>query len=130
MRSFFWVWCLMCLPVYAIAHASNTRVEMSMEQQQRYTELTQELRCLVCQNEALSDSQSVFAKKLRQQISDKIVAGESKQAIVGYLTSRYGDFILYKPPFQKNTYLLWSFPLLALFMGMIILSRFFGRRAS
>lgn len=98
------------------------------EQQKIYSELTQELRCLVCQNESLADSQSALAKDLRQQVALHVRQGKSKQTIIDYLTKRYGDFVLYKPPFQKNTYLLWLFPFVLLAIGAVILFIFLRRR--
>lgn len=90
-------------------------------QQALFSDLTQSLRCLVCQNETLADSQSALAKDLRLQVAAQVKQGESRQAILQFLTTRYGDFILYSPPWQKNTYLLWLFPFVLLCLGVGIL---------
>lgn len=90
----------------------------SASQMQLYKNLTQELRCLVCQNETLAESQASLAVDLRHEIENKISEGQSKEQILSYLTVRYGDFILYKPPIQKNTYLLWGFPGAMLIVGV------------
>src|SRR5437763_1826803 len=96
--------------------------------EQRMQALTQQLRCLVCQNETLADSQADLAADLRQQIREQMKAGRSDQEIIGFLTQRYGDFILYKPPVKATTYLLWFGPFVLLIAGTLVLFRFLKRR--
>lgn len=91
------------------------------EQQQRFQSLTTELRCLVCQNQNLSESNAPLANDLRSKIYEQIQQGQTDQQIVDYLVSRYGNFILYRPPFKAATIALWFGPFLLLFMGMIYL---------
>lgn len=79
--------------------------------------LSAELRCLVCQNESIDDSQATLAHDLRVLIRQRIMAGESNQAIKAYLVSRYGNFILLKPPIEASTLLLWGTPILILICG-------------
>lgn len=92
-------------------------VGSSLEISKRYEKLAKELRCLVCQNQSLSDSPADFASDLRKEVETLLIAGKSNQEIKTLLVSRYGDFILYNPPWQPNTWILWTFPFLLLFIG-------------
>jgi cytochrome c-type biogenesis protein CcmH len=94
----------------------------------RMKNLTKQLRCLVCQNETLADSQAQLAEDLRREIREQIKAGKSDQEILAYATQRYGDFILYNPPVKATTYLLWFGPFLLLVIGTILLFRFLKQR--
>jgi len=89
------------------------------EQEDRFQQLTQELRCLVCQNQNLADSNADLAQDLRHQVYKMIRAGQSNQEIIGYMVDRYGDFVLYRPPVQSNTLLLWGGPFL-IFAGAVV----------
>ena len=80
--------------------------------------LSGELRCLVCQNESIDDSEAPLARDIRVLIRERIGKGESKDAVRAYLVSRYGDFILLKPPFKPETLLLWLSPALTLALGV------------
>ncbi|MFY9621472.1 MAG: cytochrome c-type biogenesis protein [Pyrinomonadaceae bacterium] len=90
--------------------------------------LTKELRCLVCQNETLADSQAPLAEDLRREIREQIKAGKSDQEILAYATQRYGDFVLYNPPVKASTYLLWFGPFVLLVGGTAFLYRYVKRR--
>jgi cytochrome c-type biogenesis protein CcmH len=90
----------------------------SVKAQQNFDHLTTELRCLVCQNQNLAESNAPLANDLRKQIYDQINRGQSNQQIIDYLVSRYGDFILYKPPVNAATLGLWFGPLLLLIAGI------------
>ena len=94
----------------------------------RLRTLGEELRCLVCQNQTLADSQSGLADDLRREIRAQIVAGHSDDEIVRYLVDRYGDFVRYRPPVKATTLLLWGGPLLALCAGMAALVAVIRRR--
>jgi cytochrome c-type biogenesis protein CcmH len=83
----------------------------------RFQHLTSDLRCLVCQNQNLAESNAPLANDLRAQVYQKIQSGQSDAEIINYLVERYGDFILYKPPFRLATALLWLGPLLFLLCG-------------
>ena len=83
----------------------------------RLRELSQELRCLVCQNQNIADSNADLAVDLRREVRAQILQGKTDAAIKRYLVERYGDFVLYKPPMQANTALLWFGPLILLFVG-------------
>lgn len=93
----------------------------SNEQQQRFALLTSQLRCLVCQNQTLAESNAPLAVNFRNQIYEKIMSGQSDKSITEYLVSRYGNFILYQPPFDKSTIVLWCGPFVMLFLGVIFL---------
>lgn len=84
----------------------------SEAQQQRFNALTEELRCLVCQNQNLADSDAPLAHDLRHEIHDMMEAGQSDEEIKQFLIVRYGDFVLYRPPVQGNTLVLWFAPAL------------------
>lgn len=94
----------------------------------RMKHLTKELRCLVCQNETLADSQAPLAEDLRREIREQIKAGKSDPEILAYATQRYGDFVLYNPPVKATTYLLWFGPFILLIGGTALLYRYVKRR--
>jgi cytochrome c-type biogenesis protein CcmH len=102
--------------------AENAQIE------QRMKSLTEQLRCLVCQNETLADSRADLAEDLRREIRKEIKAGKSDQEIIAFLTQRYGDFILYNPPVKSTTYLLWFGPFVVLLAGIAVLYRYLGMR--
>ena len=86
--------------------------------EQRMDNLTQNLRCLVCQNESLAASHAELAEDLRKDIRKQMKMGKTDKQVVQYLTDRYGDFVLYKPPLRSYTILLWFGPALFLLLGM------------
>jgi cytochrome c-type biogenesis protein CcmH len=94
----------------------------------RVMKLSKELRCLVCQNETLADSRADLAEDLRAQIREQMRAGKSDQEIIRYLTDRYGKFILYNPPVDPTTYLLWFGPFVLLLGGLFLLFRYVKQR--
>jgi cytochrome c-type biogenesis protein CcmH len=96
--------------------------------EQRMRALTEQLRCLVCQNETLADSRADLAEDLRKQIREQMKAGKSDQEILAFLTQRYGDFVLYKPPVKATTYLLWFGPFILLIAGTLALYRYLKHR--
>jgi len=91
----------------------------SAEHEARYKDLTLELRCLVCQNQNLADSDAPLAQQLRGEIFDMLQDGKSNQEITGFMVDRYGDFVLYSPPIQGNTIALWALPMVVLLIGAI-----------
>jgi cytochrome c-type biogenesis protein CcmH len=93
-------------------------VPLSDTQESHFRELLFTLRCLVCQNESLLDSDAPLAADLRQQVRTRIAQGQSDSEIKKYLTDRYGDFVLYKPPMQANTLLLWIGPFVLALIGL------------
>jgi len=95
--------------------------------EKRLIELSENLRCLVCQNESLAGSRADFANDLRREIREQMKANKSDEEIVNFLVARYGDFVLYNPPFKPTTVLLWLGPVL-LFLGAILTLILYLRR--
>ena len=100
----------------------------SPEHEQRYKKLVDELRCLVCQNQNLADSNSALAQDLRKQVYKMISEGKSDKEIMDFMVTRYGDFVLYRPPFKTTTFLLWVGPFIILIIGLFVLVRFIRQR--
>ena len=98
------------------------------EQEEQYKILIEELRCLVCQNQNLADSNAELAQDMRRKTYELVSAGKSKQEVAEYMVQRYGDFVLYKPPMQTNTLLLWIGPFIIFLTGLIVLVRFVRRK--
>jgi len=105
----------------ALAAAAEPLVFASPEQEARYIRLTTELRCLVCQNQNLADSDAPLAQDLRKEIWEMMQTGQNDEQIKTFLVDRYGDFVLYRPPLQGNTLALWVIPGALLFGGAVIL---------
>jgi cytochrome c-type biogenesis protein CcmH len=96
--------------------------------EERVMKISKELRCLVCQNETLADSRADLAEDLRREIREQMKAGKSDQEVIAFLTARYGKFILYNPPVDPTTYLLWFGPFVLLLAGLFVLFRYLKRR--
>ena len=96
--------------------------------EKRVMALAEDLRCLVCQNETLAGSHSDLAVDLRQQIREQMKAGKSNQEIIAFMTERYGDFVLFRPPVKATTYLLWFGPFLLLAAGILVQLRYLKKR--
>lgn len=91
------------------------------EQEALYQKLTKELRCLVCQNQNLADSDAGLAKDLKDQVAKFVIAGQDEETIKTYMIERYGDFVNYEPPLNASTLFLWFSPLLVFIIGGVIL---------
>jgi len=113
-------------PAPAIAGEAQPNEDPQIEVRMRA--LTEQLRCLVCQNETLADSRADLAEDLRREIRKEIKAGKTDPEIIAFLTQRYGDFILYNPPVKRTTYLLWFGPFVILLGGIAVLYRYLRRR--
>lgn len=118
---------LLLLPLAAQAAIEVHKFD-TPEQEQRYKSLIAELRCLVCQNQNLADSNADLAKDLREKTYEMVMAGKSKEEIIDWMVNRYGDFVLYRPPLQTNTLLLWGGPFAIFLVGVVVLVRFIRRR--
>ena len=112
------------LTTFAVAEETK----LNAESEQRLKALALELRCLVCQNQTIADSNADLAIDLRTQIREQIQAGKSDAQIKEYMVARYGDFVLYRPPVQSNTLLLWVAPFLLLAGGITFLIRQLAQR--
>ena len=96
--------------------------------EKRLTVLAEELRCLVCQNESLAESRADLAQDLRREVRGLIKQGKTDQEIRDFLVSRYGDFVLYRPPVKSTTWLLWAGPFVLLVVGVAALIAYLRRR--
>jgi len=123
-----WFAVLLVLFSTALQARIETHVFASPEDEERYQTLTEELRCLVCQNQNLADSNAELAQDLRRQTYEMVQAGKSNEEIVAYMVQRYGDFVLYRPPLRSTTMLLWIGPFIILGIGVLILLAFIRRR--
>lgn len=95
----------------------------------RYQHLTRELRCLVCQNETIADSNVTLAADLRRELRGLIASGKSDEEVLKFLTDRYGDFVLYNPPLRARTWILWAAPAIALLAALSTTVMVIRRRA-
>ena len=108
---------------WPLSFASNFYPFTSLKKEAQFNYLLKELRCLVCQNQDLADSNAELAKDLRLEVYQLVKTGKSDNEIKEYLSARYGDFILFKPPVKAVTLLLWFGPLLFLIAGIVIFWR-------
>ena len=113
------------LPAFA---APAVPTDMDPVKAARAVKLAEKLRCLVCQNQTIADSNAELANDLRGQIREQIAAGKTDDEILTYMTNRYGDFVLYQPPFKATTLLLWLGPAILLLGGLALLLRNLARR--
>ena len=111
---------LALLPSIAGASMAVDVTGMNASQEARYRSLIHELRCLVCQNQNIADSDAPLAMDLRTQVRRQILAGESNDQIRDYLTQHYGDFVLYNPPFKAITLLLWLGPAVLVLLALVM----------
>jgi len=127
MRRLFLILSLLiaCSPGYA-REAAPTAADVVVEK--RMVAISEELRCLVCQNESLAGSQADLAKDLRREIREQIAQGKSDKEILDFMTGRYGDFVRYRPPLKSTTFLLWFGPFLLLVAGIAALGIILRRR--
>ena len=114
-----------------MARAAEARpVAQDPATEARMLSISKELRCLVCQNETLADSQASLAEDLRSEVRTLVKQGKTDQQIKDYLVARYGDFVLYRPPVEPTTWLLWFGPFLLLVGGVAALVLFLRRRGA
>jgi len=114
----------------ALGNANSTYPLDSPRKEAQFNHLLKDLRCLVCQNQDLADSNAELAKDLRLQVYELVKEGRSDSEINEYLTSRFGDFILFKPPVKAATWLLWFGPFVFLMLGLVIFWRTCFQRIS
>lgn len=110
---------LVTMPTLTLAIDEHTPFD-DVELQARYDRLTQELRCVKCQNQTIGDSNAGIAKDLRIKVREMLLAGNSDREILDYMVARYGQFVLYRPPFNPSTWLLWLAPFLLLGGGAAV----------
>ena len=116
-------WLMLCLLLLCgLSGAEEPLVFDSPAQEARFKALTEELRCLVCQNQSIADSNVPLAQDLRREVFLMLQAGQDDATIKNFLVERYGDFVLYRPPVRGNTLLLWLAPLLLMIGGAAVLA--------
>jgi cytochrome c-type biogenesis protein CcmH len=127
MTKFLLALCLAgCVAIASGKEAEPAAVDPILEA--RVTRLTSELRCLVCQNQTIADSHAGLAVDLRNQVREMLQRGDSEQAILDFMTARYGDFVLYRPPLKSTTILLWLGPAAMVIGGLGLLIFVLRRR--
>ncbi len=119
---------LLALPAIGTAIDTGPAFE-DPAMQARYQRLISEVRCLTCQNQTIKDSNSLLAADLRREIREQMEAGRSDDEIYAFLTARYGEFALYKTPFNARTWIIWLAPPLLLLAGAVAFARIVRRRA-
>jgi len=123
---------ILILAATLTAGPAMARVEVKQfdnpEQEERYDKLIAELRCLVCQNQNLADSNAELAVDMRRKTYEMVKQNKSEKEIANFMVERYGDFVLYRPPLNSNTLLLWTGPFLILLIGLALLARTVRKR--
>jgi cytochrome c-type biogenesis protein CcmH len=120
---------LMLLFAFSTAHAVDPLPFKDRAQEVRFQQLAKQLRCLVCQNQDLADSDADLAKDLRKQVFDMMQSGKSDAEIKDYLVARYNDFVLYDPPLKPGTWLLWFAPFALVAAGALVVVRILRGRS-
>jgi cytochrome c-type biogenesis protein CcmH len=127
---------LSLLMVCSLLASGNLRASVTLEsftfatpgEEQRFKDVIEEIRCLVCQNQSLIDSDAELAHDLRAEVYDMMQAGNSDAQIVDFLVERYGDFVLYSPPVKPSTWLIWFGPFVLLLVAILLLVRSLRRQ--
>ncbi len=119
-------WLSLVVPAFAVRPGEQLN---DAAQEARARRLSAELRCLVCQNQSIDDSDAPLAVDLRRIVRERILAGDSDRAIIDFLVARYGTFVLLKPPLSAQTILLWGLPGVALLLGIGAAYGVFRRKA-
>lgn len=114
----------------AVDSATEAALAADPVAEKRLQHLSEELRCLVCQNQTIADSNAELAQDLRREIRGMIAAGKSDREIIDFMVVRYGDFVLYRPPVKGITLLLWGGPVALMLLGLVVLLRYLRRRAA
>lgn len=112
---------LLLLVFILTAQAGDILTFATPEYKERYETLLEELRCLVCQNQNLADSNAGLAEDLKREVFKMVESGKTEEEIKSFLTLRYGDFVLYKPPFNARTLFLWLGPFVLFVLGFVLL---------
>jgi len=116
MRVLFIILALIFAPLAAAQTQSETLTAAQIETSAR--KVGRSLRCVVCQNQSIDESDAPLAADMRKVVRERLTAGESEAQVIAYMRQSYGDYVLLKPPVQTNTYLLWSLPFLLLLVGL------------
>ena len=121
MKNILLIFCVLLLSPLSVFSIEPDEILSDSKLENRARNLSKGIRCLVCQNQSIDDSDSELAKDLRKIIRIKIVEGKKDKEINDFLVEKYGNFILMKPPFYSETFLLWSSPFIIVFIGFIII---------
>lgn len=125
---------LLCIFLLAISLALQAKVESrefaSEQMEEDYKTLVAELRCLVCQNQNLADSNAELAVDMRTKVYNMLNEGKSKAEIADFMVARYGDFVLYRPPVKSSTFILWFGPFIFLLVGALIAISYVRRQSN
>lgn len=125
-----WLAVSLLLPLLSLSAAESMDGLEDPELVARYQRLTEEIRCLVCQNQNVAESNAELAVDLKRQVREQLLAGRSDEEILAYLTDRYGDFVRYRPAVNERTWLLWAGPAIFLVVGLLFLLPVLRRRAA
>lgn len=128
-RSLILLLTLFMLPLAAYSSIDAYQFD-SVEKEQLYKKLVKELRCTVCQNQDIGDSNAQLAQDLRRKTYEMISAGENEDYVLDYMAQRYGDFVLYRPRLQNNTILLWTGPFIILIFAVFFLLRYIRKSSA
>jgi cytochrome c-type biogenesis protein CcmH len=125
---------LLCLAGTVVCHATAAAVDANDQLenhalQSRFESITKDLRCLVCQNESIADSNVELARDLRRQVREMLVEGKSDDAIFDFMTDRYGEFVRFSPPLELKTLFIWGAPFVMLLLGGMIIYRVVRHRS-
>jgi cytochrome c-type biogenesis protein CcmH len=122
----------LALALFSIGAQANEAAPLATDPvaEKRLQDLSTELRCLVCQNQTIADSNAELAQDLRTEIRGMIQAGKSDKEIIDFMVTRYGDFVLYRPPVKGITLLLWGGPVALMLFGLFALIRYLRQRAT
>lgn len=118
---------MLSAPAAAVIETYEFETEL---QHRRYQDFIQELRCPKCQNQNLAGSNSPISADLRRELHRLLLEGKSDQEIVDYMVARYGDFVLYRPPVNKHTIVLWLLPVALLLLGALVVTMLVRRKAA
>jgi len=129
MRAFLLILLMALIPLPALSvEPDEMLADPALEARAR--DISKELRCLVCQNESIDESDAQLARDLRLLVRDRLETGSSDKEVIDYIVSRYGDFVLLKPPFKATTYVLWVGPAVIAGIGLLALFVYFRRRTA
>ena len=118
----------LCALAFAAAAVEPGEILSDPALEARARAISKQLRCLVCQNQSIDDSNAELARDLRVLVRERLVAGDSDRAVIAFVTDRYGDFVLLRPPFKPITYLLWLGPPILFVLGATAVAVYFRRR--
>lgn len=130
LRLILFLFCALTFSLTSFAAPIETFKFDSPETEKVFHKLSEELRCLVCQNQNIAESNADLAKDLRLEIYTMLTEGKSEEEIVDFMVQRYGDYVLYRPPFKPMTWLLWFGPVIVFVVGLIFVVRFMRSQTS